>query len=155
MLSSCVCVRGTRVPQNLSKKCKSISHLTAEGTAKETLWRVKDCHLLSWCWRDSSTAHHPHPPCNFLPSVHFTSSAFTLPIGIGQQEMKCASTDRWVLCVCCSFSFVFGRLCQHIKSKIAFSLLRKLRSERGRIVNMISVSLNGIAIWHLHLPMQQ
>lgn len=27
--------------------------------------------------------------------------------------------------------------------------------KRGvRIVNMISVSLNGTAIWHLHLPMQ-
>lgn len=51
-------------------------------------------------------------------------------------------------------SFHFGGLCQHIKSKIASSLLRKLRSERGRIVNMISVPLNGTAIWHLHLPMQ-
>lgn len=156
MLSSCVCVCGTRVPQNLSNKCKSISHLTAEGTAKETLWRVKDCHLLSLGIGGIRVLHIIHTlPCNFLPSVHFTSSAFTLPIGIGQQEMKCASTDRWVLCVCCSFSFVFGGLCQHIKSKIASSLLRKLRSERGRIVNMISVSLNGIAIWHLHLPMQQ
>lgn len=161
MLSSCVCVCGTRVPQNLSKKCKSISHLTALCTVcvKGQRRRRYDGSRIATCCLGIGgirVLHIIHTlPCNFLPSVHFTSSAFTLPIGIGQQEMKCASTDRWVLCVCCSFSFVFGGLCQHIKSKIASSLLRKLRSERGRIVNMISVSLNGIAIWHLHLPMQQ
>lgn len=64
-------------------------------------------------------------------------------------------TTRNEMCKHRSLSFVclFRRVvCQHIKSKIAsFSGYGK---EGLRIVNMISVSLNGNAIWHLHLPMQ-
>lgn len=55
--------------------------------------------------------------------------------------------------VCLFVSFRFGGLCQHIKSKIASSAARTVW-HRGRMVNMISVSLNGTAIWHLHLPLQ-
>lgn len=160
-----LCVCGTRVPQNLSKKCKSISHLTAlctvcvKGQRRRRYdgSRIATCCLSVLEGFESCTSSTPRQ-ATFYPLFILLLLHLRVPSGLDNKKwnVQAQIVEFCVFVVpLVSLRFAFGGLCQHIKSKIASSLLRKLRSERGRIVNMISVSFNGIAIWHLHLPMQQ